>query len=160
MAQALAHGERLDKLFAGAPSWTVNKMPLPQMAMSRSRMGIMVLDVKCALLDGKLRRRIDTARASTDDKCTSVSVALRRCFCTRARRLPSLAAPGLTTRAWASLYSARSGQMAEHPHVRNMPCTHVQSTCVQPAPIDSGSPQEQSREARSNASSREYWVVT
>lgn len=53
VAHELGYGERLDELFAGTPSLMVVRMLLRKVAMNRRK-----LEVKCAFLYGKMRRKV------------------------------------------------------------------------------------------------------
>lgn len=50
VAQALGVGDRLDELFASAPSSAVLEMLIHKVAKDRERTGLLVLGVKCAFL--------------------------------------------------------------------------------------------------------------
>ena len=59
VAQELGFGTKDDELFAGTPSMTAVKMILAKMASSHDAgVELLVLDVKCAFLYGKMRRTV------------------------------------------------------------------------------------------------------
>ena len=56
VAQEIGYGQRIDELFSGTPSLMSTKMAIVRAA--KGERGTMVMDVKCAFLDGVCRRRI------------------------------------------------------------------------------------------------------
>ena len=59
VAQELGFGEKMDELFAGTPSLTAVKMILSLMVSGVSmKRTVMILDVKCAFLYGRMRRTV------------------------------------------------------------------------------------------------------
>ena len=68
VAQELAYGERIDELFAGTPSLSSVKIALHLAAEGGCDYKLMVMDVKCAFLYGKMRRNIYIELPTQDER--------------------------------------------------------------------------------------------
>ena len=75
VAQELGFGSKEDELFAGTPSMTAVKMILAKMANNRSKdMELMVVDVKCAFLYGKMRRNVYIELPTQDEQSMNYEI--------------------------------------------------------------------------------------
>ena len=68
VAQEVAYGERIDELFAGTPSLSSVKIALHLAAEGGCDYKLMVMDVKCAFLYGKMKRNIYIELPTQDER--------------------------------------------------------------------------------------------